>query len=129
MEKTGDYKCLAAVRIRGTIKASKKVRETLQMLNLVRTNQAVLLDNRPSFLGMLKKAQNYVTWGEVSKEIVKTMLEKRGRLTGDKSLTVEYTQKLGCKSFAELAEAIFKGRLQYRDLPNVKPFFRLHPPS
>jgi large subunit ribosomal protein L30 len=78
---------------------------------------------------MLRKAQNYVTWGEVSKEIVETMLEKRGRLTGDKSLTVEYAQKLGWKSYAELAKAIFDGHLQYRDLPDVKPFFRLHPPS
>ena len=58
-EKNDDKrKCIIAVRIRGVISAPREVRETLHMLNLKRNNYAVLIDNRPSFLGMLKTAQN-----------------------------------------------------------------------
>lgn len=120
---------MVAVRIRGTISASRQVRETLQMLNLTRNNYAVLIDNRPSFLGMLKTAQAFITWGEASKEIVSMLIKERGRLVGDKKLTDEYTQKIRYKSLEELAEAIFNCRLEYWKLPDVKPVFRLHPPS
>ncbi len=99
------------------------------MLNLKRNNYAILIDNRPSFLGMLKTAQNFVTWGEVSKEIIAELLKKRGRLVGNKKLTDEYVQKLGFKSLDELAEAIFYCKVEYWKLPEVQPYFRLHPPT
>lgn len=99
------------------------------MLNLRRNNYAVLIDNRPSFLGMLKAAQNFITWGEVSKETVVELLKKRGRLVGNKKLTDEYAQRLGFKSLDELAEAIYACKVEYWKLPDVQPYFRLHPPT
>lgn len=99
------------------------------MLHLTRNNYSVLIHNNPSFLGMVKTAQDYVTWGEVSKETVHLMLNKRGRLSGDKKLTDEYAQKIGYKSLEELAEAVFSCRVEYWKLPNVQRVFRLHPPS
>jgi len=99
------------------------------MLNLKRNNYAVLIDNRPSFLGMLKTAQNFVTWGEVSKETIAELLRERGRIVGNKKLTDEYAQKLGFKSLDELAEAIFNCKVEYWKLPDVQPYFRLHPPA
>ncbi|MCW3993472.1 MAG: 50S ribosomal protein L30 [Candidatus Bathyarchaeota archaeon] len=124
-----ERKCIVAVRIRGTIRASRQARETLQMLNLTRNNYAVLIDNRPAFLGMLRKAQNFITWGEASKETVSLMMEERARLAGNKKPTDEYAQKNGYKSLEELAEAIFNCNVEYWKLPNVKPVFRLHPPT
>lgn len=124
-----ERKCIAAVRVRGTISAPLQVRETLQMLNLTRNNYAVLIDNRPSFLGMLKTAQNFITWGEVSKETIAMLLEKRGRLSGNKKLKDEYAQKIGYKSIEELAEAIFNCKVEYWKIPDVQPFFKLHPPT
>jgi len=124
-----ERKCIAAVRVRGTISAPLQVRETLQMLNLTRNNYVVLIDNRPSFLGMLKTAQNFITWGEVSKETIAMLLEKRGRLSGNKKLTDEYAQKIGYKSIEELAEAIFNCKVEYWKIPDVQPFFKLHPPT
>ncbi|MEM1539406.1 MAG: 50S ribosomal protein L30 [Candidatus Bathyarchaeia archaeon] len=120
---------MAAVRIRGVISAPLQVRETLQMLNLRRNNYAVLIDNRPSFLGMLKTAQNFVTWGEVSKETVLMLLKKRGRLVGNKKLTDEYAKKNGYNSLEELAEAIFNCKVEYWKLRDVQPYFKLHPPT
>jgi large subunit ribosomal protein L30 len=128
-EEKQQRKCLAVVRIRGTISAPRHVRETLQMLNLTRNNYTVLIDNRPSFVGMLKTAQNFVTWGEPSKETVTELIKERGRIVGNKKLTDEYAQKVGFKSLEELAEAVFNCKIEYWKLPNVQPNFRLHPPT
>jgi len=122
-------KCFAVVKIRGTIRSSRDVRETLQMLRLTHTNHAVLIDNRVSFLGMLKTAQNYVTWGEASKETVVALIKKRGLLAGRKKITDEYAQKNGFKSVEDLADAVFNCRAEYWKLPNIQPVFKLHPPS
>lgn len=120
---------MLAVRVRGVISASKDVRATLKMLNMKRNNHAVLIDDRPAYLGMLKEVQNYVTWGEPTKETVRMLIEKRGRLVGDKRISEDYIKKLGYKSLDELVEAVYNCSVSYGKLPGVKPYFRLHPPS
>jgi large subunit ribosomal protein L30 len=117
------------VRVRGSISAQREARETLDMLRLARTNHAVLVDNRPAFVGMLKRVRNYVTWGEVSPETVALLLQKRGRLAGNKKLTDEYAQKIGYKSLGELAEAVASCKVEHRKLPDMQPIFKLHPPT
>ena len=72
---------------------------------------------------------SYVTWGEPTKETVALMLQKRGRLAGDKKLTDDYIQKAGYKSIDELAEAIVQCKITFQKLPEVQPLFKLHPPS
>lgn len=129
MTETKEHKCVCAVRVRGTIRASRYARETLEMLHLTRNNYAVLIDDRPSFLGMLKAAQNFITWGEAARETVHTLISNKGRLVGNKKLTDEYSQSVGFKSSLELEEAIFDCRIEYWNLANVQPVFRLHPPS
>ncbi len=124
-----DPKCILAVRIRGTVRAPRQARETLQMLKLTRNNHAVVIDNRPSFLGMLKNVQNFITWGEPSKETVDMLIRKRGKLLGGKKLTDEYAQKIGKETLEKLAEDIHNCKVQYSELPNVKPVFKLHPPT
>jgi large subunit ribosomal protein L30 len=128
-EEAKERKIIVAVRIRGTVRAPRQVRETLQMLRLTRNNYSVLIDNRPSFLGMLKTAQNFMTWGEASEETVKMLIKERGRLAGNKKLTNEYAQKVGYNSLEELGEAIFNCQVEYWKLPSIQPVFRLHPPS
>ena len=127
--KAEDRKCFAVVKVRGTISAQREARETLEMLHLARTNNAVLIDNRPSYMGMLYRVQNYVTWGEVSKETVVLMLKERGKLAGGKKLTDEAVEKLGYTSIDALAEAVASCKVEYQKLPNVQPIFKLHPPK
>jgi len=127
--KAEERKCFAVVKVRGTISAQRETRETLEMLHLERTNNAVLIDNRPSYMGMLYRVQNYVTWGEVSKETVALLLKERGKLAGGKKLTDEAVEKLGYKSIDALADAIASCKVEYQKLPNVQPVFKLHPPS
>lgn len=128
-EEAKKLKCIVAIKIRGTISAPREVRETLQMLRLKRNNYAVIIDNSPAFLGMLKTAQNFITWGEITRDTAKMLIEKRGRLLGNKKLTDEYAKKVGYKSLDELVEAIYNCEAKYWKLPNIQPFFRLHPPT
>jgi len=120
---------LVVVRVRGVIGAKRDVKESLRMLHLQRNHHAVLIDDRPAYLGMLRKVKNYVTWGEASKETVTLLLKKRGRMIGDKKLSDEYAKKIGYESLNELADAICEGKVEYKNLPEIKPVFRLHPPS
>ena len=126
---TDERKCFAVVKVRGTISALREARETLELLRLAKTNNAVLIDNRPSYMGMLYRVQNYVTWGEVSKETVAMLLKERGRLAGGAKITDESVEKLGYKSINTLADAIANCKAEYQKLPNVQPLFKLHPPS
>jgi large subunit ribosomal protein L30 len=127
--KAEERKCFAVVKVRGTISALREPRETLEMLRLPKTNNAILIDNRPSYMGMLYRVQNYVTWGEVSKETVALLLRERGRIAGGKKLTDEAVEKLGYKSIEALAEEIASCKVEYQKLSNVQPIFKLHPPS
>ena len=122
-------RCLTAVRVRGVSNVFREVKETLKMLHLSRNCHATLLDNRPSYLGMLRKAQNLITWGEASKDTIELLLKKRGRLIGNKRLTDQYAQQVGYKSLEDLAEALHKMEVEFSRLPNMKPLFRLHPPK
>jgi len=124
-----EKKCLVVVRVRGLGEVSQEVKDTLKMLRLTRNCHATLIDDRPAYLGMLRKAQNCVTWGEISKENLVLLLKKRGRLVGDKKLTDEYALEVGYKSLDDLAEATYRLEVEYDRLPKVKPIFRLHPPK
>lgn len=99
------------------------------MLHLNRNCHAVLIDDCPPKIGMLRKVRNYIAWGEISKENVALLLKNRGRLAGDKKLTDEYAKEIGYKSLDDLAEATYKLEINYNNLPKVKPVFRLHPPK
>jgi large subunit ribosomal protein L30 len=128
-EKPKEFTCLAVVKVRGTISAQREARETLEMLHISRTNHAVLVVNRPAILGMLKRVQSYVTWGEISKEVLAEMLTKKGRLVGNKELTDEYLKKVGCNSINDLASAIATCKVEFLRLHDIQPLFRLHPPT
>lgn len=123
------YKPVAVIRVRGTVSAQDEARDTLSLLHLDHTNHAILIDDRPTYKGMLQKVNSYVTWGEVTKETVTAMLEKRARLAGNKKLDAAYLEKLGVKSFEELADAIMTGKAEHGKLPFMVPVFKLHPPT
>ncbi|WP_054839846.1 50S ribosomal protein L30 [Thermococcus sp. JCM 11816] len=122
---------LALIRLRSGIRArGGEVRDTLAMLRLHRINHLVIVDDTPSYRGMIQKVKDYITWGgEIDKETLAKLLRKRGgRLIGNKPITDEYVkEKLGM-TIEEFAEKVVNGEMKLRDLPNIKPVFRLHPP-
>jgi large subunit ribosomal protein L30 len=117
------------VRVRGVGDASPEIEKTLKVLKLNRNCQITLVDNRPSFLGMLNKAKHFVTWGEITKESIFALLKERGRLVGNNKVDDEYAQRIGYKSLEDLAEAAYKLQAEFRHLPGIKPVFRAHPPK
>ncbi|WP_010479049.1 50S ribosomal protein L30 [Thermococcus zilligii] len=119
---------LALIRLRSGIRAKGEVRDTLAMLRLHRVNHLVIIDDTPSYNGMIQKVKDYITWGEINKETLAELIRKRGRLIGNRPVTDEYVkEKLGI-TIDEFAEKIINGEMKLTDLPNIKPVFRLHPP-
>ncbi|WP_297509464.1 50S ribosomal protein L30 [Thermococcus sp.] len=119
---------LALIRLRSGIRARGEVRDTLAMLRLHRINHLVIVDDNPSYRGMIQKVKDYITWGEIDKETLAKLLRKRGRLIGNRPVTEEYVrEKLGI-GIDEFAEKVVNGEMRLKDLPNLKPVFRLHPP-
>lgn len=70
-------KKIAAILIRGLVEVKQEVKDTLRMLNLQKKNACVILEDTPVNRGMLKKCENYITYGEVSEETIKELKEKR----------------------------------------------------
>jgi ribosomal protein L30/L7E len=68
---------LAAVRIRGRVDVPEKIDATLDNLGLRKRNQIVLIEkDNEAKKGMLKKAKDYITYGEISKETAEELQEK-----------------------------------------------------
>jgi large subunit ribosomal protein L30 len=120
-------KCVAVIRIRGTIDLRGETDDTMKLLNLTHNCNATLIDNRPSYLGMLQKAQSYIAWGEPTVESITLLLKERGRIKGNRKLTDDYVKTLGYESLEDLAKALHSLKVTLKDLKDVKPVFRLHP--
>ena len=127
-EDTEACKVIVAVKIRGEISGQREAKETNAYLGLSHTNHAVLIDNRPAYMGMLQRSQSYLTWGEASKETVTVLLKERGK-AGSVKLSDEYAQKVGYKTLDDLAEAIYNCKIEYNKLEGITKTFRLRPPK
>ncbi len=122
-------KCLAVVRIRGRVKVPENQAFALKTLNLTRTNNATLITDTVNSLGILREINNYITWGEASKDTVISLLKKRAELNGGTKLTEKNVkEKLGYDSIEKMGEAIYTAEIKLNKVQNFKPVFRLHPP-
>jgi len=120
----------AVVRVRGHAKITRSSVETMEMMRLHRVNHCVLLKDDASTKGMLQAAKDYVTWGEVSHELIARMLFHRGEVSGGKRLTDSFVKEnSGFSSILDLAKAIEKGDAKLADVKGLKPVLRLPPPK
>src|SRR3989344_5419118 len=103
---------IAVVRIRGKAGVNKRIEETLCRLRLYNKYHCVIVNNNKEVIGMLKKIKDYVTWGEVDKDTLVKLFTERGRLPSNK----------------KFSEMLYNGKKQIRDVPGLKPYFRLKPP-
>ena len=69
---------IAAVRIRGKTKIKITVEDTMKMMRLYKNNFCAILPNNPVYLGMLRMAKDYLTWGEIDEDTFRQLLDKRG---------------------------------------------------
>ena len=76
--KQQDSTKLAAIRIRGLTGVKTEVEDTLRMLRLYRKNYCVVMQNNPHSLGMLKRAKDYITWGELTDQTFNMLIVQKG---------------------------------------------------
>ena len=105
---------VAAIRVRGQTGVRRDIKATLRLLRLYRRNYCVDLPKNSAVEGMLRKAKDYITWGDVDEEGFRLLIERRGE---------EYKGRLTDS----------KGRINYRRFievngKKIKPYFRLMPP-
>lgn len=101
---------LAVVRVRGTVGVRRSISETLQRLNLKRVNNLALIYGTKSNIGMLKKCKDFVTYGEISMDQLKTLLNGKGARISDADI-----------------EALVSGSKTARELMSMP--IRMHPPK
>jgi large subunit ribosomal protein L30 len=120
----------AVIRVRGTVNIKPDIKKTMKLLRLTRVNHCVLLEENDVYKGMLQMVKDYTTWGEISKETLAKLLSLRGKLVGEKPLTEEHLKKATpYHSFETLSQALLDNKVRYKEIPDIKPFFRLHPPK
>jgi len=123
-------KLILAIRVRGQVRVSPQIEDTLDKLLLGRLHQARLLAVTSSLDGMITKSKDYITWGEPNEEVVEKLLRKRGRLPANGRLTDAYVKKNSShSSIKALAKAIVSGKGKVSDVEGLKPVFRLTPPT
>ncbi|HUT27218.1 MAG TPA: 50S ribosomal protein L30 [Methanomassiliicoccales archaeon] len=119
----------AAIRVRGHSGVKGDIADTMLMLRLTRANHCVVLQETAEIKGMLMKAKDYITWGEVSEETLARMIKFRGRLVGDKPIDDEVVKEnTPFGSIMAFAKGVSKGETKYSEMKDVKPLFRLSPP-
>ena len=105
---------ILAIRISGMVSINRDSQETLYRMRLRRKYAATLIEDTPQNRKMLEGVRNLIAFGDVSKETIREILEKRAEGVEGKKFDVDKVmESIGKKSLSELG---------------VKPFFRLHPP-
>lgn len=118
---------LATIKVRGKVKVDRKIKEALEHLSLTRVNHMALVPEEAAWLGQLKKTKDYITFGKIDASTLALVLEKKGRLPGERKLDQAFLKENKFASFQKLAEAVIEGRVKLKDL-KVKKVFRLKPP-
>ncbi|MFH1848726.1 MAG: uL30 family ribosomal protein [archaeon] len=72
---------MAVIRIRGNIGVRTDVSDTMKMLHLYHANSCLVLKSTASAMGMVKKAKDYITYGEISDNVLAELSKKISRDT------------------------------------------------
>ncbi|MCP4761729.1 MAG: 50S ribosomal protein L30 [archaeon] len=121
---------MMVIRIRGSVHVNYKIEDTMKMLRLHKPNHSTILYADKSVLGMLKKVKDYCAFGEISEEVLLKLLRNRALIIGNNPLTNEHLKNKSPETpnIKSLAKALMDGKVKIKDIYNLKPVFRLHPP-
>ena len=68
---------IAAIRIRGDVDVSQDISRTLEDLKLTKRNQVVVFDEENEAVeGMMNKAKDFITYGQISDETLEKLEER-----------------------------------------------------
>ena len=117
------------VRMKGTVNVPFWALTTLQNLYLNKRFSATLVPETADYLGMLRKIKEWVAWSKADSEIVKTLIEKRGKKITQLDSQKESKKKDEYKGIDELVNVIVNDKIKFSDQNNIKPWFSLNPPK
>lgn len=123
-----ENKRILVIRIKGNINLNRNIKATLQMLRLYKVHNCVVIPNKPTYMGMLKKIKDIVTWGEIDEVTFKELLEKRGKLARKQKLTEQYLKEKIKTDFNGFVKDFMEFKKELSDIPGLKLFFKLSPP-
>lgn len=68
---------LVVVRIRGRVGRRGDIEDTMRMLGLRRTHTLAVVPRNDAILGMIKKAESCLAWGELDSELQAALGERK----------------------------------------------------
>jgi large subunit ribosomal protein L30 len=114
-------KKIVIIRIRGTVNVPKYINQSLDYLRLRQKFVCIVIEDNKENLGRIKAVKDYVAFGEIDEETLRTLILKRGRKEGDQSV------EAAGKTIDEFVKKFLEGKSSFEDI-KIKSFFRLHPP-
>ncbi len=118
---------IAIVKIRGNVDVKKEFVDTMKMLRLTENNHCAIHKDSSVLQGMIKKVKDYITFGVIDKDTLKSLILKRGRLSGDKRITDEWLKEKKL-TIDKLVDLFYEDPEKVYEL-GIKKVFRLSPPS
>lgn len=121
---------LLVVRMRGTVNVPYWALTTLKNLYLNKKFSATLVPETTNYLGMLRKINQWVAWSKADSDIIKILIEKRGKKKSPPLESKdENKSKSNYKGIDELVDVIVNNKIKFSDQNNIKPWFSLNPPQ
>ena len=104
-----ENKLPAVIRVRGRVGVRHDIAETLSRLNLKYVNNMSILFGTKSNIGMIKKCNDFITYGEINREMLQKLLAGK---------------KVEAK--AEEIDALLAGKKRFAEIAKMP--LRMHPP-
>ena len=117
------------VRMRGTVNVPFWALTTLKNLYLNKKFSATVVPETSDYLGMSRKINQWVAWSKADSDIVKTLIEKRGKKITQLDSQKESKSKDEYKGIDELVNVIVNDKIKFSDQNSIKPWFSLNPPK
>ena len=111
------------------MQAQKKTEATMRMLRLFKKNHCSIVKNSKQVIGMIQKIKDYVTWGELDEGTMRLLLEKRGRIIGNKPLQESWFKTKAKMDYDSFIKDYFELKTELKNIAGIKPYFRLKPPE
>ncbi len=117
----------AVIRIRSPRNKSQRMENALKSMRMNKVNHCTLIPQDEIHKGGLKKIKDIVTWGEIDKDTLVSLLKHNSNING--TLTDEYMSKsTEYDSIEEFSEKLLNGEAEITEVPDLKNMFALHPP-
>jgi len=107
----------AVIRVRGTANITGDIKDTLHILRLNKPHHCVIVPENDSYKGLLHKAKDYITWGEIDDKTLVALVEKRAKISR--------TKKIDPKKTKTIIDAIKNSKIEESE---IRPVFQLAPP-